>query len=130
MKNTTALSALDKIIRKSRIHFYKPMQIAEILYRARTENDVDLSDIESYRNRSKIWRDQISSRLVGRVSTSSQKFQDNLFEDNAIPPAILLKLGELNDNGKIEKHIYLQMANRLADVSTASDYIGNMKHFK
>lgn len=32
--------ALDKIIKKSRIHLYKPIQIAEILYRIRTYNDI------------------------------------------------------------------------------------------
>ena len=70
--------ALDKILRKSRVHLYKPIQIAEILYRSRVKKDFDISDLETYRNSSKQWRDIVSLRLVGRVSTSSQKFQEGL----------------------------------------------------
>ncbi|MBQ7217077.1 MAG: HaeII family restriction endonuclease, partial [Synergistaceae bacterium] len=49
--------ALIKIIDKSRIHFYKPIQIAEILYHDRVYHDVDLSSLETYRTQSKKWRD-------------------------------------------------------------------------
>lgn len=93
------------------------------MYRARTEKDVDLADVEDYRNRSKEWRNQVSYRLVGRVSTSSQKFQDNLFEDNAIPPSILVGLGKLNKEGKIERWIYSRMEEKLKDVSIALKYV-------
>lgn len=48
-----AKQALDKIISKARIHLYKPIQIAEILYRDRIEGDIDLEDLETYRNQSK-----------------------------------------------------------------------------
>ena len=37
-----AKKALDKIINKSRIHLYKPIQIAEILYRDRIYKDINL----------------------------------------------------------------------------------------
>jgi hypothetical protein len=37
-----AKNALDKIIQKSRVHLYKPIHIAEILYRHRTAGDIDL----------------------------------------------------------------------------------------
>ena len=32
--------SIDKIIKKSRVHLYKPIQIAEILYRDRIYNDI------------------------------------------------------------------------------------------
>lgn len=48
-----AKKALDSIIKKSRVHLYKPIQIAEILYHARTQTTIDLSNIETYRTRSK-----------------------------------------------------------------------------
>lgn len=70
--------ALDKIIKKSRVHFYKPIQIAEMLFHDRTNTRLELSDLESYRNASKRWRDQITQKLIGRISTSSQKYQDNM----------------------------------------------------
>ena len=53
MNITEAREALDRLIRKSRIHFYKPIQIAEILYHDRVFHDVDLSSLETYRTRSK-----------------------------------------------------------------------------
>jgi hypothetical protein len=37
-----AKQVLDKVIAKSRVHLYKPIQIAEILHRDRTERDLVL----------------------------------------------------------------------------------------
>lgn len=89
MNITEAREALDRLIRKSRVHFYKPIQIAEILYHDRVFHDVDLSLLETYRTQSKKWRDEISTELLGRVCTSSSRFQDSLFDANAIPPGSL-----------------------------------------
>lgn len=50
---STAKAALDAIIQKSRVHLYKPIQIAEILYRDRTIGDINLLNLEDYRTRSK-----------------------------------------------------------------------------
>lgn len=120
-----AISAINKIIRKSRVHFYKPIQLAEILFLQRTAEPIDLNDLESYRNKSKQWRDVITRRLIGRVSTSSQKYQDNLFDKNAMPPNVLAKLGELNKRtkGAVEAHIYLAFRDRLSAVHQVKDYI-------
>ena len=116
---------LDKIIQKSRVHFYKPIQIAEILFRFRKGEKIDPSDLESYRNVSKKWRDDVSKLLVGRVSTSSQKYQDNVFEKNAMPPILLRDLAEFNNknNGLVENYIYNNLRKRLSMVSEASDYL-------
>ena len=70
----TVKNAIDTVMGKSRVHWYKPIQIAEILYHHRIEKGWNLNDLESYRNISKRWRDEISLQLVGRKSTSSQKF--------------------------------------------------------
>lgn len=123
--NKYSLLALDKIINKSRVHLYKPIQIAEILYHYRKGDKIDLNDVESYRNISKKWRDDVSRRLVGRVSTSSQKFQDNIFEENAMPPKLLRKLAIDNkeNGGKIEKYIYEKLKERLSMVADAKEYI-------
>jgi HaeII restriction endonuclease len=114
-----AKQALDKIIRKSRVHLYKPIQIAEILFRHRTHRDIDPALLETYRNPSKTWRDQVCMRLLGRVSTSSQKFQDNLFEANALPPPFITALAAENarTKGAVEKHIYDSFAARQKMVS-------------
>ncbi len=124
----TKLSAkfsLDSVIKKSRVHLYKPIQIAEILYRHRTKRGVHLKDLESYRNISKKWRDEISLLLVGRRSTSSQKFQDNIFEGNAMPPALLAELGAINKSGGgfVEAYIYEALRDRLSLVRDVEHYI-------
>ena len=106
-QENTSIVQLNKLIKKSRLHFYKPIQIAEILFHHRTKKNFNLRKIETYRNISKKWRDEITKKLVGSVSTSSQRFQDNIFEENAIPPSVLSELGKLNsNNGIIEKYIY------------------------
>ena len=109
-----AKNALDSIIKKSRVHLYKPIQIAEILYQHRTAKNIDLLNLEDYRNQSKKWRDEICLPLLGRTCTSSAKFQDNLFEKNAIPPEILYILGEENERtgGAVESYIYRRFSDR------------------
>ena len=116
LKNMQHKKALDLIIKKSRVHFYKPIQIAEILFHSRKQ-PLDLRDLESYRNSSKKWRDQITQRLIGRISTSSQKFQDNIFEANAMPPHLLAELGEFNKihQGVVEAYIYKSLHYKLKE---------------
>ncbi|MGK7881503.1 MAG: HaeII family restriction endonuclease [Crocosphaera sp.] len=43
---------------KSRTRFYKPIQIAEVLYHSRIDNNIDIYNKEDYRIKSKLWRDQ------------------------------------------------------------------------
>ena len=114
-----AKNALDKVIQKSRVHLYKPIQIAEILYHDRVYHDIDLSNLEDYRTKSKKWRDDISIELLGRVCTSSSKFQDNLFEENAVPPFII----EVFSN----KHSQLEKALNYCLNATKEEFI--VKHF-
>jgi len=123
-----AKKALDTLIRKSRVHLYKPIQIAEILYHARMNpGSIDLANLEDYRNKSKKWRNDISLVLLGRVSTSSARFQDDLFNENAIPPEILVELGKENirTNGAVEAYIYGQFTNRYSQLSNALNYALN-----
>lgn len=119
MNNQTAKDHLDTVIKKARVHFYKPIQIAEILRRDRIEEDIDLGNLETYRTPSRKWRDEISLRFIGRVSTSSARYQDDLFNSNATPPTVLLQLGEINraNNGAVEVYIYTALRNRLSQMS-------------
>ena len=66
----------------------------------------------------------MSILLLGRVCTSSSKFQDNLFDDNAVPPAVLETLGKLNreTGGSVEAHIYSQFMSRYSQISKALGY--------
>jgi len=121
-----AKDALDSVINKSRVHLYKPIQIAEILFNERTNSDlnIDLVKLETYRTRSKKWRDIICMQFLGRVSTSSAKFQDNLFEKNAIPPKLLSELGAANveNNGIVEAYIYGKFEEKHMQLENALNY--------
>lgn len=122
-----AKQALDKVIQKSRVHLYKPIQVAEILYRDREYGDIDLARLETYRTKSKKWRDDICIDLLGRVCTSSAKFQDNLFEDNAVPPIMIEVLGKENrrTSGAVEAYIYRLFSNKHSQLEDALNYCLN-----
>lgn len=120
-----AKKALDTLINKARVHLYKPIQIAEILCRDRVSKDINLNDLESYRTRSKKWRDIVCIQFIGRVSTSSAKYQDNLFERNAVPPDIIEILGRENrdKNGIVEAYIYKNLRKRLSQMTSGLAYV-------
>jgi len=120
-----AKRVLDKVINKARVHFYKPIQVAEILYRSRTRGDIDVSDLESYRSPSKKWRDDISRRLVGSISTSSARYQDDVFNENAVPPQKLAILDAANKAGSaiVENYIYHRMCQRWALLPVIQNYL-------
>ena len=124
-----AKAALDKIITKSRVHLYKPIQIAEILYHHRLNQDFDLLDLESYRNVSKKWRDEVSIELLGRICTSSARFQDDLFNENAVPPRLIKILGDENEtkNGIVEAYIYKLFENKHGQLAEALDLVKKSK---
>jgi hypothetical protein len=128
-----AKAALDRIIKISRVHLYKPIQIAEILHRDRVTQDIDLSDINTYRNTSKVWRNTITDRFVGRSSSSSAEYQEALFT-KAIPPQTLVVLGEENrlKGGIIEAYIYRRFAERFTQLSSALQYCDyhDLKNFE
>ena len=122
-----AKKALDSVIKKSRVHLYKPIQIAEILYRIRTVGDIKPLNLEDYRAKSKKWRDEVCLPLLGRVCTSSARFQDDLFNDNAIPPIMINELSKenLRTNGAVEAYIYRRFINKHDQLSDALLYCMN-----
>lgn len=122
MKIHEAKNALDAVIKKSRVHFYKPIQIAEILYRDRVIGDIDLYHLETYRKKSKTWRDDVCLPLLGRVSTSSSKYQDDLF--NAIPVDLIVEMGKYNreHDGAVEAYIYNSFTNKHSQLRSALSY--------
>jgi len=83
-----------------------------------------LLSLEDYRNKSKKWRDDVTAVLLGTKCTSSARFQDDLFNENAIPPKILYILGEENKRtkGAIEAYIYKNFMGKHEQLSNALDY--------
>lgn len=88
------------------------------------ENDINLLNLEDYRTKSKKWRDDVSRVLLGRVCTSSAKFQDDLFNNTAMPPILLNELGKENrlTNGAVEAYIYRQFMNKHNQLADALNY--------
>jgi HaeII restriction endonuclease len=119
MELEVAKQRLGSLIGKSRVDLYKPIQIAEVLYKSRFDPSVDASKLETYRTKSKHWRDEVTLKLTGKKSTSSSRFQDNVWEANAMPPEILAVLDAENKkmSGAIERYIYMMYAERLDVVS-------------
>lgn len=116
-----AKNALDNTIKISRTHLYKPIQIAEILYRDRVVKDIDINDKKTYRTKSKKWRDEITNNLLGTKCTSSAKYQDDVF--NAVTPKQLAVLSKENKKhkGVVEAYIYEQFTNKHSQLSAALD---------
>lgn len=107
MNKEQALDKLDLVISKSRVEMYKPIQVAEVLHAANRDLSIDLSDLETYRTRSKQLRDNVTKELFGKVSTSSAKFQDDIWAETAVPPTAMEVLGNLNsESGLVEEYIY------------------------
>ena len=127
MNILNAKTALDKIINKARVHLYKPIQIAEILYKFRTQNGIDLEKLETYRTQSRKWRDIICVEFLGRTSTSSARYQDDVFNENAVPPEAILALGQENNkkNGIVEAYIYRRFQARFSQLSIGVQYCMN-----
>lgn len=129
MNLAAAKKQLDKVINKSRVHLYKPIQVAEILYRDRVHQDIQLENLETYKNSSKEWRDIICRRFLHRISNSSASYQNNVFNDNATPPAVLkiLAIENRRTNGGIEAYIYKSFLKKQSQMIQALNYVSQLE---
>lgn len=127
IKMETAKDYLDNLIKGGRLQLYKPIQIAEILYRDRISDEIDFADIETFRLPSRRWRDVISQMLVKSTSKSSAKYQDAIFTDTEMPIGKLAELSEINkqSRGGVEAYIYRCFEGRFNKMVTALDYCYN-----
>lgn len=114
-----AKARLDYIITIGRVDLYKPIQIAEVLYRSRRQGDVNPLELDSYRNSSLRWRNEVTSRLSGKVSTSSARYQHDVWNETAMSPEMLDALDRENKrtNGAVERYIYLRYGERQGTVT-------------
>lgn len=118
---------LDEIIKKSRVDMYKPIQVAETLRYSRLHNKIDYSDLESFRNDSLRWRDVVTKKLLGKVCTSSARFQHDIWSPTAFPPNIMEPLDAENNrtDGGVERYIYHRFKQRHETVGVVMTYIEN-----
>lgn len=123
----TAKEKLDHVIRIGRVEMYKPIQVAEVLRYSRLGGDVDLSDVETYRTRSRHWRDEVTFTLFEKQSTSSARYQDDVWNENAIPPAAMVTLGDANSaDGIVEAYIYSFIIDKNRELVTARSTIDSL----
>ncbi|MBC7912042.1 MAG: HaeII family restriction endonuclease, partial [Pyrinomonadaceae bacterium] len=120
MSIAAAKERLDYIINIGRVDLYKPIHIAEVLYRSRTAGDVRLLEPDTYSNPSLRWRDAITLRLSGKVSTSSARYQHDVWNPTAMPPDMLAILDRENKktNGAVERYIYMRYSERQGTVAS------------
>ncbi len=130
MTVSKAKQHLDHVISISRVDWYKPIQVAEIFYKHRLDpQSLNPDNLETYRTRSKKWRDEITVRLLRKRCTSSARFQDNLFEANATPPPVLKVLAEVNNKtgGAVEAYIYQGFMSRQGMLSEIAAFLVGVK---
>ena len=115
-----AKTRLDLIISKSRVDLYKPIHIAEVLYRSRTVGGFDTAKLETFQNPSLRWRNEVTNKLAGKVSTSSARYQHDVWNITAMPPEILVVLDAENKatNGAVESYIYSRYGEKQGTVSS------------
>jgi type II restriction enzyme len=116
----TAKERLDYIIDIARVDLYKPIQIAEVLHHSRISGNVRPLELETYRNPSVHWRNTITRQLTGKISTSSARYQHDVWNENAMSPEILAVLDEENQgtNGAVERYVYFIYGERLGTVTS------------
>lgn len=117
-----AKARLDKLIGKSRTAMYKPVAVAEILFRNRTAG-LPLDDLEQYRTTglSAAWAKEVTFRLTGRhPPTSNGRYWDQLFSADVLPPASLEALATANrtGGGVAETYIYASLIERFRPVQS------------
>lgn len=126
--SSDAKTRLDSLIDKARVDFYKPIQIAEVLYRSRTVGDIDTANLSTYQNPSIHWRDAVTLRLANKKSTSSARYQHDVWNGNAMPADILATLDAENKrtNGAVERYVYVRYAQRQDTVASMVSLISNV----
>jgi len=123
-----AKQKLDHVISISRVEMYKPIQVAEVLVNARISKGVNLSRVETYRTQSRHWRDAVTLELFNKRSTSSARFQDDLWNESAVPPAAMTALGLANSTSKIvEAYIYHFVADKNKDIAAARTNLSELR---
>jgi len=122
-----AKERLDSIIKKGRVDLYKPIQIAEVLRRSRVNGDINVRNIATFQNPSTHWRNEVSMQLLGKVSTSSARYQHDVWNPTAMPPKFLAILDDENKRtrGGVERYIYIRFSERQETVANIITFIEN-----
>ncbi|WP_084386926.1 HaeII family restriction endonuclease [Anabaena sp. CA = ATCC 33047] len=120
-----AKERLDTIINKARVDLYKPIQIAEVLRHSRLNGDLNIQDKNTYQNPSIAWRDEVTRRLLGKICTSSARYQHDVWNSTAMYPELLAVLDTENKRtqGGVERYIYLRFNERQETVGSIIAFV-------
>ena len=122
---------LDRVIQLSRVEMYKPIQIAETLREINLNNTINPLALETYRNISRELRNKITKQLIGKISTSSMRFQDDLWNESAVPPSALALLANENrKSSKVEEYIYQHVYAKNAHMIEIRKNLDNISSIK
>lgn len=117
---------LDLLIRKTRDVFYKPMAVAEILYRSRIQG-LDLAVKEGYRRLSDRWSKDVARELWGSATSSNSRYWDQMFDEPLMTPATFVALAKLNNSrkspGLVEAYIYAHLNDKLQGIRQIIDWV-------
>lgn len=128
MDTKSAKAKLDHVINIGRVEMYKPIQIAEVLRIARTSKEIDLADVETYRIKSRRWRDGVTYALFNKRSTSSVRYQDDVWNNSAVPPAAMVALGKANaTDAVVEAYIYSFIIGKNKELAIAVSTVTSLK---
>jgi type II restriction enzyme len=108
-----AKQRLDKLIKKSRADLYKPIAVAEILFRHRLER-LNIENLDSYRRRSYEWMQDIIWKLHRKTTQLNSRYWDQLFDEAVLPPNQIQELARFNTehNGLVEVYIYAHVQSK------------------
>lgn len=130
MNLASARVKLDHIIQLSRVEMYKPIQIAETLREFTLNKSINPSELETFRNLSRDLRNRVTLELIGKVSTSSMRFQDDLWNASAMPPEALTALATANSKHQVEEYIYQHVyakSAQMIEIRKVLDQVNNLK---
>lgn len=118
-----AIDRLDKLIGKARADLYKPIAVAEILFRNRVEGGLNLLNKEDYRRHSYKWMLSIISILHNKTTQLNSRYWDQTFDDSIMPPRILEILGQANRciPGVVECYIYWHLKSKFSGLAAIKD---------
>jgi hypothetical protein len=125
-----AKERLDKLIKKSKDILHKPIGVAEVLFRSRTEG-LELGDREAYRRKSDRWSKAVVRGIRGFASTSNSRYWDQLFDKERLPPGAMVALGKANEMDStmpvVETYIYAHLDHRLQGIKEIIEWVNERK---
>ena len=138
MEVNDAKQRLDRLIGKARADLYKPIAIAEILFRNRVGASINLENKEDYRRHSYNWMRSVIRVIHDKTTQLNSRYWDQTFDPDVLPPESLVVLGQENRDspGVVEVYIYWHLKNKFAglkgirdDLAEATPATFDLQHF-